>query len=109
MKPINNWKLLGAEDNRVNIECDGRHVLHFFVLESNVIRVLLKKNGKLQLENSWCISPNDSLNGSEMGWEGRDRMSMEGFTCPDFTVAEQDGQLSIVTSSLRVTLSKPLK
>ena len=29
MKPINNWKLLGAENNRVDIECDGRHVLHF--------------------------------------------------------------------------------
>lgn len=109
MKPINNWKLLGAENNRVDIECDGRHVLHFFVLESNVIRVLLKKNGKLQLENSWCVSPNDSLNGSEMSWQGRDRMSTEGFSCPEFTVAEQDNQLSIATASLRVTLSKPLK
>ncbi|UTW00965.1 glycoside hydrolase family 31 protein [Marinomonas rhizomae] len=105
MKPINNWKLLGVEGNRVDVQCDDRHVLHFFVLESNVIRVLLKKNDTLQLENSWCVSPNDS----ETGWEGRDRMSTEGFTCPEFNVSEQDDQLSIASASLRVTLSKPLK
>ena len=43
-----------------------------------------------------------------MPWEGRRRDDLSGFTCPAWTLSQQDEGLTIATEQLRVTVHQPL-
>jgi alpha-glucosidase len=104
MKCIKTWRLLGQQDNRIDIECDGRHILHIFVLEKDMIRVLVKKQGELRLNRTWSIAPNQQ----DVDWQGRDRLSTEGFSLPQYKLVENADTLQIESELLRLTLHHPL-
>lgn len=104
MKTIKQWQFEGCQDNRVIIHCEGSHELNLFVLENNLIRVLIKRKGELRLDRTWSIAPENK----DVAFEGRDRMSMEGFSCPAFELNNSDEQVQISTETLRLTIHKPL-
>ncbi|WP_375749206.1 TIM-barrel domain-containing protein [Vibrio sp. HN007] len=104
MKSIKQWQFKAAENNRIDIECDGRHLLHIFVLEQDIIRVMFKNKGEARLDRSWSVAPG----GKDVVWEGRDRLSTEDFSCPEFNLASEDECLTIETEAVRLTLHQPL-
>ncbi|MFT6924883.1 MAG: alpha-glucosidase [Psychromonas sp.] len=104
MKSIKKWRLIGQQDNRVDIECDGRHILHIFILEKDIIRVLVKKNGILRLNKTWTIAPDKQ----DVAWQGRDKLSTDGFYLPQYTLTENADTLQIETELLKLTLHDPL-
>ena len=57
MKTVKQWRFLQQQNNRIDIECDGRHQLHIFVLEQDIIRVMFKNKGELRLDKTWSIAP----------------------------------------------------
>ncbi|MCH4565481.1 glycoside hydrolase family 31 protein [Halomonas sp. EGI 63088] len=105
MKSVKDWNYVTSIGNRVDIECDGRHVLHIFILEDDLVRVLLKKDKGLRLDRTWCIAPE----GDDGDWYGRDRLSTKGFSLPDYNIEIDGNRLRIMTDLLRLTVERPLR
>ncbi|MFM2476501.1 TIM-barrel domain-containing protein [Celerinatantimonas sp. MCCC 1A17872] len=103
MKTIKNWQLSQQQDNHIQLVCDGKHVMHLFVLEENIIRVWLTKNNEIQMPSTWSIAPNQ-----DVPFSGRDRFDCEGFSLPDFSCQMQEDTLVIQTSCLRLSVHQPL-
>jgi alpha-glucosidase len=105
MKTLTQWQWVRTEGNEVILRCDDKHTLHLFVLEHHIIRILIECHDALRLDRTWTITPNSD----DIPWQGRPRMSTEGFTLPDFTCQKQDDSLQITTRQLRVTIHQPLQ
>ncbi|WP_312059527.1 glycoside hydrolase family 31 protein, partial [Pantoea septica] len=103
MKTLKNWTLSQHADHFVELKVDNRHLLRLYVLESGLMRVLLKRDGELALNRTWSIAPGD-----DVPWEGRDRESLDGFGLPGFQLEHEANQLRISTDRLRVTVHHPL-
>lgn len=85
---------------RLTLRADTGAAAHIFVLEEDVVRLLLLPDGTVKGPPSWAIAPG----AEDVAEPGRDRMSTEGFACPDFAVTEQDGRLRIETARIRLDI-----
>lgn len=105
MKVLKSVAFLQNENNRVDIRCERGYILHIFVLEQDVIRVAFSRGSRFKSDRSWTIAPNQT----EIEWQGRDRFSSEGFSCPAYDVNLSDGVIEISTSLLKVSVYRPLR
>ncbi|WP_374589353.1 TIM-barrel domain-containing protein [Novosphingobium sp.] len=96
------FSVAGREGPRVSLTCDSGAIVHLFVLEADVMRVLLLTGGAVTSAPSWAIAPGQS----DIAEPGRDRMSVEGFSAPDFTLTETDSTITIETTRLRVEIAR---
>jgi len=102
MKTLRDWSLHTRHAAGADLLVEGRHLLSIRVLEHDLIRVSLKKDGTWRLDRTWCVAP-----GGEMPWQGRSRDELTGFACPAAKIT--DGEtLVIETDVLRLTVSQPL-
>ena len=85
---------------RVTLVSDTAAIAHIFVLEDDILRLLLLPRGTIEGPPSWAIAPG----AEDIGEPGRDRMSVEGFRCPDFQLEQQAGTLRIETTRLRLEI-----
>ncbi|WP_375271484.1 TIM-barrel domain-containing protein [Sphingomonas sp.] len=85
----------------VTLTADTGAVAHVFVLEDDVMRLLLLADGRVTSPPSWAIAPGLS----DLAEPGRDRMDTAGFALPDFTCEEHDGTLIVGTAQIRVTIA----
>lgn len=77
MKTLKNWTLAGQYADRIELLVDERHLFCLYVLENHLCRVLIKRSGELALDRTWSIAPQ-----TDVPWEGRDRLSVAGFSLP---------------------------
>lgn len=103
MKTLTHWTLTKTDDHHVELTVDGKHLFCLWVLEQDLIRVAVKRQGQFALDRSWSIAP-----GEDVPWEGRQRESIAGFSLPTFTLSEQEECLQLTTEKLRVTVHQPL-
>ena len=82
MKTLKHWELAGHHDAGVDLRVEGKHLFCLRVLEQGLIRVFIQRNGELALDRTWSIAPQN-----DVPWEGRDRLSNEGFTLPGYQLA----------------------
>ena len=109
MKTLKHWELAGQDDAGVDLRVDGKHLFSLRVLEQGLVRVFIQRNGELALDRTWSIAPQNStapLN--DVPWEGRDRLSNEGFSLPGYQLEQSDDRLTVTTDALRVTVHQPL-
>ncbi|WP_157218310.1 glycoside hydrolase family 31 protein [Flavisphingomonas formosensis] len=85
---------------RITLVADTGAVAHVFVLEEDIVRLLMLPDGKVKGPPSWAIAPG----AEDIEEPGRDRMSVEGFACPDFAVEEDRGTLTIETKRIRLEI-----
>ncbi|WP_300002521.1 glycoside hydrolase family 31 protein [uncultured Cedecea sp.] len=104
MKFLKQWQFEQQNNNEVILRCDNRHMLHLFILEKNLIRVLVKRDNTLRLDRTWTVAPDSQ----DVPWEGRDRLSIQGFTCPDYQLEHTTDKLTVTTEQLRLTVHQPL-
>lgn len=86
---------------RLTLYSDTAAVAHIFVLEEDVVRLLLLPEGTVKGPPSWSIAPG----AEDVAEPGRDRMSVEGFACPAFGHTEADGVLTVETARIRLTVA----
>ncbi|MDF7720729.1 DUF4968 domain-containing protein, partial [Enterobacter hormaechei subsp. xiangfangensis] len=103
MKTLKNWTLDTQSANHLELLVDSQHCLCLYVLEENLFRVLIKRKGELALDRTWSIAPE-----KDVPWEGRRRDDISGFSCPAWTLTQQDDTLTVATEQLRVTVHQPL-
>jgi alpha-glucosidase len=85
---------------RVTLASDTGALAHIFVLEQDIVRLLLLPDGKLKSAPSWSIAPG----AEDIAEPGRDRLSVDGFACPAFEATEDDGKLRIETAQVRLDI-----
>ncbi|PIB94537.1 TIM-barrel domain-containing protein [Caulobacter sp. FWC2] len=95
------FALAEREGPRMTLRADTGAVAHVFVLEEDVIRVLLLADGAPTSPPSWSIAPGQT----DIAEPGRDRIDVSGFAAPAFTLEEQGGGLVLATSRLRLEIT----
>lgn len=94
------FRLSSRMRGRVDLSSTTGATAHLFVLEDDIIRVLVLPDGKLHLPMTWSIAPGLE----DVPVEGRNRFEVTGFQCPEFTLLDQSDHLRIETSRLRLTI-----
>ncbi|MDR7378419.1 alpha-glucosidase [Rhodoferax ferrireducens] len=94
------FALHARSGNQLELRSSGGAVAHIWVLEEDILRVLVLPNGQLQMPRSWTVAP-----GLEnLPVEGRDRFDTSGFSLPNFTLEQDAQQLCITTTAVRLTI-----
>ncbi len=87
---------------RVTLTSDTGAVAHVFVLEDDIVRLLLLPDGSAKSPPSWAIAPG----ADDIAEPGRPPMDVSGFTLPPFTVEESDDAIVIATLRIRLTIQR---
>ncbi|MCK7615878.1 glycoside hydrolase family 31 protein [Roseibium sediminicola] len=103
MKALRTWTYAGSTGNGFALTVEEHHNLVVKVLEHDLIRVSLLKDGAFRLDRTWAIAP-----AGDVPWEGRRREELSGFSCPDFSITTQKETIVLETDLLRLTVETPL-
>jgi alpha-glucosidase len=96
------FTLIERSGARVTLGADTGAVAHVFVLEEDMIRVLLLNDGTVTTPPSWAVAPGQD----DIAEPGRCRMDTTGFALPAFDLSEHDDHVVLATSRLRVAIAK---
>lgn len=95
------FTLQSRSGNHLVLGSDGAAVAHIWVLEEDVVRVMLLPQGRPQMPRSWTVAP-----GLEnLPAEGRDRFDVSGFSLPAFELEQDGAQLRISTTAVRLSIA----
>lgn len=104
MKNMYHWTSLQKTKHGIQLLLEGRHQFNLFVLEPDLFRVLLLKNGQCEQNRTWTVAA-----GGETPWEGRSRLSLAGFSTPAFSLETlEQGEAAVATDTMRVIIHQPL-
>lgn len=82
------------------LDSDAGQRSHVFVLEEDILRMVVLPEGKLKATHTWAIAPG----GDDVPAAGRERFDLAGFTLPRADVSEHDGVLTVQTSRVRLSI-----
>ncbi|WP_170327681.1 glycoside hydrolase family 31 protein [Ruegeria arenilitoris] len=102
MKTLRHWTLQHHDQNGLTLLVEGQHLMKIVVLEHNLIRVQLLRDGQWQMDKSWSVAP-----AGDVPWQGRHREDRSGFACPGCRVDLNNG-LVLETDQLRLSVLEPL-
>jgi alpha-glucosidase len=89
-----------ASGGHIVLTSDTAAQVHLFVLEEDIIRVLVLPDGELKQPRSWAIAPGET----DTPDEGRHRLVATGFSRPP-AARRQDGHiLTLETARIRLTV-----
>ncbi|HTD13882.1 MAG TPA: glycoside hydrolase family 31 protein [Chthoniobacterales bacterium] len=94
------FELVDSGGNRLTLRTAEGHVAHAFVLEEDIIRVMVLPHGKLNMPRTWAIAPG----AEDIETGGRDRFDLTGFALPQFASDRADGRLTVSTKQLRLSV-----
>lgn len=95
------FSLAEKQGNHLVLKSGEGHAAHVFVLEDDIIRVMVLPSSALRFSRTWAIAPGQE----DVPTEGRDRFDLQGFALPPFTLEEQPDRLVVSTASLRLTIT----
>jgi alpha-glucosidase len=94
------FALATRKAGHLSLASDQGDTAHVFVLENDIVRVLVLPDGRLDQPRTFAIAP-----GSEdVAEDGRDRFDLGGFAQPEFVVEANTESLCIETSAIRLTV-----
>ena len=85
---------------RITLQSDEGHVVHLFILEEDIVRVMVLPDGLLSFPRTWAIAPGLE----DVPLEGRDRFDLGGFALPPYQLERNPDKLQIRTNRVRVTI-----
>jgi alpha-glucosidase len=95
------FRLADRDGARLTLESDTGAVAHVFVLEPDLVRLMVLPQGRLNHPRSWTVAPG----ADDVALEGRDRFDVTGFTCPPYRLeTEAPGRLTVETAQVRLTI-----
>ena len=100
VKQIPEFHLAARNGAMLTLKGSGGQAAYIFVLEQDIIRVLVLPDASLRFPRTWAIAPGDQ----QLPLAGRDRFSLAGFAQPAYTAEEHGGALQIETGKIRLTV-----
>ena len=98
---IPTFTLQSQSGNHLILTSSSGAIAHIWVLEHDIVRVLVLPQGLLTMPRSWTVAPGmDNL-----PIEGRDRFDLSGFTLPAFELTQSPAQLQITTQAVRLSIT----
>ena len=94
------FRLASRVGNHITLSSDGLATAHVFVLEDDIVRVMLLPEGVLKHPRTWLIAPGQN----DVGVDGRDRFDHSGFALPDFELTEEEGRVVVSAARLRLSI-----
>ena len=85
---------------RLTLTSGAGDLVHLFVLEDDIVRVLALPGGRLDQPRTWAIAP--GLDDTPV--EGRDRFDLSGFSLPDFALETDAETLRLTTDRIQLTV-----
>ncbi len=92
--------LADQSDLGLTLKSAEGHIAHVFVLEDDVLRVMVLPGGKLNFPRTWAIAPGQE----DVPFNGRDRFDRSGFTVPGFTIASDSHEVTVTTTGVRLSI-----
>lgn len=89
------------ERSRLTLRSAEGHVAHLLVPEHDILRLMVLPQGALRQKRTWAVAPG----GEDVPAEGRDRLALDGFSCPGYDFVADEGKITVSTSKLRVTIT----
>ena len=96
------FSLKVRKNNHLSLTSAEGHHAHVFILEDDLIRVMLLPNGTLNFPQTWAIAPGQP----DVPYEGRDRFDLAGFSLPTYRLEEHADEISIITAQIRLTIAR---
>jgi alpha-glucosidase len=100
MASVPSFYLTNQDDSRIMLRSVEGYIVHIFVLEEDIFRVMVLPGGKPRFARTWAIAPGQE----DVPLEGRDRFNLEGFTSPAVEILQEANQLRIATARVRLTI-----
>jgi alpha-glucosidase len=94
------FALTGREPGPLTLASNQGDTAHVFVLEEDIVRLLVLPGGRLNETRTWAIAPG----AEDVAFDGRDRFDLSGFTLPDFRLTADTETLQIETAAFRLTI-----
>ncbi|WP_084243791.1 glycoside hydrolase family 31 protein [Planomicrobium okeanokoites] len=95
------FELKKQENNIITFQLDNPVVVaQVMVLEQDLIRVLMTKGEKLEVENTWLVAPGMD----DVPFEGRSRFDLSPFSLPSYQLSNEGQTVSIETEMLKVSI-----
>ena len=94
------FNLAAREAGHLTLASDHGDAAHIFVLEADIIRVLVLPGGRLEHPRTWATAPG----ADDVAQDGRDRFDLAGFALPEFVLDLDPETLHIETSAIRLTV-----
>ncbi|MBV8968919.1 MAG: glycoside hydrolase family 31 protein, partial [Verrucomicrobia bacterium] len=85
---------------RITLRGSQSQVIYLFILEQDIVRVLVLPDGELRFPKTWAIAPGLE----DVPLAGRDRFDLQQFTLPAFELAETPEELHVTTERIRLTV-----
>ncbi|CAJ0862661.1 glycoside hydrolase family 31 protein [Ralstonia flatus] len=95
------FEVQAHEGNRLRLASSAGAAIELFVLEEDIIRVLVLPQGYLRGPATWSIAPG----GDDTPLEGRDRRDLSGFALPAFALHSDADTLRVETSKIRLSVA----
>lgn len=90
-----------AEGNRLTLASGDGALVHIFVLEADIVRVVVLPDGAFRFPRTWCVAPG----ADDVPDEGRDRFACDGFACPAFRWGVEEDRLFVETALVRLVVA----
>jgi alpha-glucosidase len=94
------FHLAKREAGRVTLWSDTGAEAHIFVLEQDILRLVVLPDARMRQSRTWAIAPGQE----DVPDDGRDRFDLDGFSLPDFAL-DTSHREQLVVSTDRVRLS----
>ncbi|MDR3511171.1 MAG: glycoside hydrolase family 31 protein [Caulobacteraceae bacterium] len=92
------FRLADHAPGRLTLASDQGDLAHVFVLEPDIVRVMVLPGGRLRQPKTWTVAPGME----DVPAEGRDRFDLAGFSLPDYALDEDEGIVRIETDVVRL-------
>ena len=94
------FEVESAEGGHIVLASDCAARAHIFVLEDDIVRVLVLPDGELKQPRSFAIAPGQD----DIADGGRHRLDLDGFASPPFALRQEGGGLELETPIVRLTV-----
>lgn len=96
------FHFLQEDNNVVTFQLEDSEIIaRVFVLEHDLVRVLMTKGNKLEVKKTWLVAPGME----DVPYEGRDRLDLSPFSLPTYLVQQDEDYFSIETKKLKLRIN----
>lgn len=97
--PVFTWQHAG--NNHLTFKCDDNHIAHVYILEEDIIRVMVLPNAEQHVSNTWAVV----AGAEDVAYEGREKEDLSPFTLPEYQLHAEGDIVHIATPKIKLAIN----